>query len=91
LGISAIVAQTKQSEGTKSYSVQYASAGLMDGFHPPTQESTMTQKQKWALIRNTPRNLRRGKYLHVSVELTTDEKGKTHKSSGVTYRKANKS
>jgi hypothetical protein len=51
----------------------------------------MTQKQKWALIRNTPRNLRREKYLHISVELTTNEKGKTHKSSGVTYRKANKS
>jgi hypothetical protein len=55
----------------------------------------MTQKEKWQLMRSTPRNLRREKYLHVSVELqtTTDAKGKTHvtTSRGTTYRKANKS
>lgn len=47
----------------------------------------MTQKEKWALTRNTPRKLRREKYLHVSVALHTDEKGKVHKSSGTTYHK----
>jgi hypothetical protein len=60
-----------------------------------TQESKMTQREKWATIRNTPRNLRREKYLHISValETTTDDKGKTHvkSSPGVTYRKAIKS